>query len=239
MVKLRRIPPFLYLVYFGVTVILLTIAIVGSRAITVHYESSAVPGRRIVVIDPGHGGIDGGAVSCTGVLESKINLEIALRLKDLINFMGIKTVMIRETDMSVFTSGNTIGEKKVSDLKNRVKIANSSQNSILVSIHQNHFSDSRYSGTQVFYGKNQDSKVLAELMQSEFKSSLNTNNSRKCKRSSGVYLLENVNNTAILVECGFISNYSEERNLLDQEYQKKMSCVMASVCSRYLYDNPS
>ena len=101
---------------------MLTLAIVGNRAVTVYYENSIVPGRRTIVVDPGHGGVDGGAVSCTGISESKINLAIALRFKDLINFMGIKTVMIRETDKSIFTSGTTIGEKKVSDLKNRVKI---------------------------------------------------------------------------------------------------------------------
>ena len=239
MLKLRKIPPFLYLAYFLVLIGMLTLAIAGNRAVTVYYENSIVPGRRTIVVDPGHGGVDGGAVSCTGISESKINLAIALRFKDLINFMGIKTVMIRETDKSIFTSGTTIGEKKVSDLKNRVKIANSFPGSGLVSIHQNYFSDSQYFGAQVFYGKNQNSKILAELMQEELVSTLNQSSNRKCKRSTGVYLLENVKTTAILVECGFLSNALEERNLLDQEYQKKLSCIMASVCSRYLYDNPS
>ena len=237
--KLWKIPPFLYFVYLGVIVMLVTIAIVSDRAVTAFYEKSTVPNRKTIVIDPGHGGIDGGAVSCTGVHESEINLAIAMRFKDLLNLMGIKTVMIRETDESIFTSGNTIAEKKVSDLKNRVRIANNLPGSILISIHQNYFTDSQYSGAQVFYGNREDSKALAELMQAEFKLTINTSSNRMCKKSAGIYILENVDNTAILVECGFISNFSEERRILDKEYQKKLSCVMASVCSRHLYNNPS
>ena len=235
----RKIPLLMYWVYAAVIMLLPVIALAGSKAVTVFYESTAVEGRSTIVIDPGHGGVDGGAVSCTGVEESEINLQIALRFRDAVNLLGIRTVMIRDSDTSVHTEGNTIGEKKVSDLKNRVRIADAIPGSVLVSIHQNYFSDSRYSGAQVFYNNNVNSKVFAKMMQDSMASSVNLGSVRESKSGSGIYLLENTKNVGILVECGFISNISEERKLLDPEYQKKLCCVMVSACSRYLCANPS
>ncbi len=222
-------------VYILVLGCFLAAGIVGSRAITVLSERTPVTGRKCVIIDPGHGGKDGGATSCTGVLESKINLEIALRLEDLMHFLGIGTLMIRTGDYSIHTKGETIAAQKVSDLKERVRIANETENAILVSIHQNHFSDSKYSGAQVFYAPNPQSADLAGQLQTTFIQSLNPGSNRKSKKAEGIYLLQKVSLPAVLVECGFLSNFQEEAKLRNDEYQKKVASVIATVCSSYLH----
>lgn len=218
---------------------LLLVTAVGNRAFTVFSENTITDMRRCIIIDPGHGGIDGGATSCTGILESMINLEIALKLNDLTQLLGIKTVMIRTTDCSIYSEGESIAAKKVSDLKNRVSIVNETADALLVSIHQNYFPDNRYSGAQVFYSDNKDSVELANMLQSSLVQTLNPGSNRKAKKASGVYLMEKINNPGILVECGFISNTDEEQKLRDSEYQKKLCCVIASCCSKYLYNTAS
>ena len=110
--------------YGAVIAGLLLVSIFGSKAITTISENAPLTSRKCIVVDAGHGGEDGGAISCTGVYESQINLQIALRLEDLLHLLGIDTVMIRSTDRSVYTSGDTIASKKVSDLKERVRITN-------------------------------------------------------------------------------------------------------------------
>jgi N-acetylmuramoyl-L-alanine amidase len=126
-------------VYLVILVGCFLLSTAGNKAVIVLSENAPFESRRVVIIDAGHGGVDGGATSCTGVLESKFNLEIALKLNDLMHLLGIDTVMIRDTDCSVYTKGETIAQKKVSDLKERVRITNSIENALLISIHQNQF----------------------------------------------------------------------------------------------------
>lgn len=187
-----------------------------------------------VVIDAGHGGEDGGATSCTGVLESRINLEVALKLNDLLHLLGYNTRMIRTTDISVYSEGSTISQKKVSDLKERVRIVNETDNGVLISIHQNTFSDSRYTGAQVFYGAAEDSRALAEVLQEAFVRTLNTENNRGIKKADGIYLMERILCPGILVECGFLSNPDEEALLRNGDYQNKLCCVIAASVGNYL-----
>lgn len=194
---------------------------------------SAETDARCFVIDAGHGGVDGGATSCSGVLESQVNLQIALRLDDLMHLLGMNTVMIRTTDISVYTKGNTISEKKISDLKERVRIANGIKNAVLISIHQNSFSQEKYCGAQVFYANTQGSKALSETIQSEFLRTLNKDSHRNSKLSKGVYLMEHIQCTGVLIECGFLSNQQEDLMLQSDEYQKKICCVIASCCSNF------
>ena len=140
----------------------------ASSSVTVLKESEPVQNRTVIIIDAGHGGIDGGATSCTGIPESHINLQISLRLNDLVQLLGFETKIIRKTDTSVYTEGNTIAAQKVSDLKQRVKLVNETKNAVLVSVHQNTFLDSRYSGAQVFYSPNNEkSMLLAESVQKQ------------------------------------------------------------------------
>ncbi len=222
------------LFYALVISIFLGAAYLGSAATSVVAQRIPVDRMHTVVIDAGHGGEDGGASSCTGKLESGFNLEISTRLNDLLHFLGYNTVMIRTTDQSVYTKGNTIAEKKVSDLKRRVEIVQSVENALLVSIHQNHFPESQYSGAQVFYAPNQDSRVLAEALQAALIQTVNPGSRRACKKSSGVYLMEHISCPGVLVECGFLSNPQEEAKLQTPDYQKKLCCVIASCVGEYL-----
>ena len=187
-----------------------------------------------IVIDPGHGGVDGGATSCTGMLESQFNLEISMRLRDLFHLLGYQTLMIRTSDISVYTSGDTIAAKKVSDLRHRVRLVNEADDAVLLSIHQNTFSDSRYHGAQVFYGPSDGSESLAKAVQNQFAESLNPGSNRMAKKGEGIYLLQHIECTGILVECGFLSNPAEEANLRNPEYQKRICSVIATATAQFL-----
>lgn len=189
----------------------------------------------IVVIDAGHGGEDGGAVSKDGIHESQLNLEIALRLDDLLHLLGQGTQMIRREDISVYTEGaGTIAEKKVSDLKNRVSIVNRIPNALLVSIHQNMFEDARYDGAQVFYAPTNGSQALAESLQALAAQVLDPDNHRAAKPADTVYLMKNISCTGVLVECGFLSNAAECAKLRTAEYQKQISIVLAGGITDYI-----
>lgn len=217
---------FVFMFCFGI--------IYGNKAITVMYEQSPIEREYTIIIDAGHGGVDGGAMSCTGQLESTYNLQIALRLNDLLHLLGYDTVMIRMSDISVYTKGETIAQMKSSDLKERVRVVNDTPNGILISIHQNNFSDGKYYGAQVFYADNEDSKRFAEIMQKQFVDNLNPGSRRQIKKSTGVYLMEHIIRPGVLVECGFLSNPEEEGKLRTADYQKKICCAAASSLSQYI-----
>ena len=195
----------------------------AGSVVAVLAEKPAQP--KIFVIDAGHGGEDGGAVSALGTQESGLNLEISGRLNALMRFLGLRTKMIRTEDISVYTEGTTIAQKKVSDIKNRVRIVESTPNAILVSIHQNHFSEAKYRGAQVFY--NAQSEALAKKLQQALCTQVDTKNHRECKPAQNIYLMEHVTCPAVLIECGFLSNPQEELLLRDASYQKKLVCAIA------------
>jgi len=222
----------LYLLVIGG---LIVSGVVGDKTVAVISENTQMKRTTYVVVDAGHGGVDGGATSCTGVLESNINLEIALKLNDLLHFMGVPTITVRTNDCSVYTSGDTIGAKKVSDLKERVRIVESTPNALLVSIHQNYFSQSQYSGAQVFYNKGQGSEALANAMQSLLKQTLNPTSKRQPKKATGIYLMEKISKPGVLIECGFLSNPQEESLLRNPNYQNKLCCVIAASVSNHLF----
>ena len=221
-------------VYCSVICALLLGANLGSQTITTWVESRTEVERHCIVIDPGHGGEDGGAISHSGIPESSYNLEIALRLNDLLNFLGYDTKMIRKTDISIYTKGEILSQKKVSDLKERVKLVNETQHAVLLSIHQNHYPDDRCNGAQVFYANTEGSESLAKQLQSAIISTLNPSSRRQEKKCSGIYLMEHIQCPAVLIECGFLSNAKEEAKLKTPEYQKKMSSVIATTICQYL-----
>ena len=188
----------------------------------------------VVVIDPGHGGEDPGALGNSGAVEKSLNLDISQRLNDLLGFFGVNTQMTRETDISLHSpEAEIIRQKKVSDIKNRVKQVNETQNATLLSVHMNSFPQSIYKGAQVFYSPNNaQGKPLAEAVQTALKSGLDGENERVAKPAGkSIYLLSNVNCPAILVECGFLSNPQEESQLQEEGYQKK---VALSITAGYL-----
>jgi len=229
--KYRSLLPVYLVLLTGV----LLVAIVGSSTVTVITVNAPIERTKTVILDPGHGGVDGGAVSCTGVYESNLNLEIALRLNDLMHLLGINTVMIRESDCSVYTKGETIAQKKISDLKERVRIVNTTPNAILISIHQNHFTDERYSGAQVFFAPTDESQSLAKALQSTFVKTINPTSNRQIKKANGVYLMQHIQCPAVLIECGFLSNQNEEYKLRTKEYQQQICTVITCCVSNYLF----
>ncbi len=188
-----------------------------------------------VVLDPGHGGEDGGALSPNGVRESDLNLAISLRTRDLLRFLGIEVVMTRESDVSIHSpEAGTVSEKKLSDLKNRVRIVSEIPDAVLVSVHQNMFAQSKYYGTQVFYAQTPGSQALAEALQARFAAELDPTNHRQAKPSENVYLLSKIRCPGVLVECGFLSNPREEALLQTEAYQKKLAAVLSAALAEQL-----
>ncbi len=185
---------------------------------------------KTVIIDAGHGGPDGGTSADDGTLEKDLNLQIAKKVNSVLESMGVKTVMIRTEDISVHdNSASTIREKKVSDIKNRLKVINGTEDSVFVSIHQNHFSQSKYNGTQVFYSKNNPhSQLLADSIRQSVISVLQPENSREIKQSgSDIYLLYHAESPSVMVECGFLSNYEESEKLKNENYQQKLAFLIS------------
>lgn len=199
--------------------------------------SGVLPKESVVVIDAGHGGEDGGAVATDGTAEQAINLEIAKILETQLNAFGVQTVMTRTTEDSIHSDGtNTIRERKVSDIHNRMHIMETTENCMFVSIHQNKYESSTQWGTQVFYSPNTTASAqLAECIQSSVISMLQPSNKRMIKKSdSSIYLLYYAKKTAVLVECGFVSNPSETEKLKDPKYQKQMAFAIAMGILNYM-----
>ncbi len=195
-------------------------------------ESSGLP---TIVLDPGHGGEDGGAVSAYGTKESCLNLEIGLRARDLLRFLGLSVVMTRDSDISIYgPEAVTVSEKKVSDLKNRVRLTQQTDHALLLSIHQNMFSESKYRGAQLFYAGTEGSRALAERLQEIIGSKLDPANHRQAKECKTVYLLNKIHCTGVLVECGFLSNPEEERMLQSESYQKLLVTAICAGVYQYI-----
>lgn len=186
----------------------------------------------VVVIDAGHGGLDGGTTGVAGTAEDEVNLAISRRLNALLALCGCDTVMTRTTSDSIATEGTTIRQQKQSDLRNRVALVNGLPSAILVSIHQNHFSDSRYTGPQVFWSSG--GEALAKNVQSALNTALDPITRRSVKQASGVYLMEHIDHPGILVECGFLSNAGEEQKLVSAAYQKQLAAILAAAIVSYL-----
>ena len=206
----------------------------GSRCVTVLSQQIPIERQHCIVIDPGHGGIDGGATSCSGVLESKYNLDIAIRLDDLFHLLGYDTKMTRRSDVSIHTQGSTIAQQKVSDLRERVKICNETENGLLISIHQNMYPEANCSGAQIFYPDTPGSRELAKALQEKMRLNLDPENNRTAQQGRGIYLLEELQITGVLVECGFISNPREDALLKTDRYQKQICAVIASAVIDYM-----
>ena len=215
--------------YIGTILLTLTLTSLGSRAVAVISQSLPPVREHCFILDAGHGGVDGGATSCTGKLESAFNLEISLRLNDLLCFMGYQTRMIRTEDISVYTEDGSIAQKKISDLKERVRICAETDGAILLSIHQNTFSDNRYYGPQVFYAGTEGSEEMARRVQQ----ALDPEGRRGIKKAQGIYLMEQISCPGVLIECGFLSNPEEEAKLRSAEYQKQLCCGIAAAVAEF------
>jgi len=182
----------------------------------------------LLIIDPGHGGMDGGAVSLTGVEESEINLAIALRLEALAALYGIPVEMTRRTmELDYPADAHTIRAKKVADTRTRVELINSTPNAVVISIHQNTYDGPGASGPQVFFAPTEASEAFAQVMGEVLTVGLQLERSRAPVRvPSGVFLMNHIDCPAILVECGFLSNPREEELLRMSDYQLRLAGVL-------------
>ena len=194
-------------------------------------EPAAVRRTALLVLDAGHGGEDGGAVSLTGVPESQINLAIVLKLRDVLGLYGVDPILLREEDVSLHDEdAKTLREKKRSDLKNRVAAIEKAEGGALISIHQNTYPSGRYHGAHVFYAPTEGSQALAEHVQSSIRTALQPGNERAVKQiPSTVYIMNHITCPAILIECWFLTNPEEEALLRDEDYQRKLSAVIAAA----------
>lgn len=186
-----------------------------------------------VIVDPGHGGEDGGAVSADGSSESQLNLAVATQVNDLLRFAGQRTIMTRTEDVSIHTEGSTIRARKASDIRNRVALVNGTEQSVLLSIHQNSLPSSPVThGAQVFWNQQAGAEELARVVQDSLNSTINAGNEKHPKQIPGtIYLMKHVTAPAILVECGFLSNAEETAKLQEPSYQMKLA---AAITTGYL-----
>ncbi len=189
----------------------------------------------ILIIDAGHGGADGGAVAMNGTNESIINLSIALKLNSLAGILGQKTLLIRDSEELAYPEdADTIAKMKRWDQHRRLDLINSSDNAVLISIHQNKYPDPRPFGPQVLYGNFSGSEELGTECHNLLNKFLCPQNRRVAMAASkDIYLMKNAACPAILVECGFISNNNELALLLDENYQKKLAAILISVFLGY------
>lgn len=192
-----------------------------------------------VVIDAGHGGEDGGTVGVTGLVEKDLNLDVAKRLSSLLEQNGVRVIMTRTEDVLLYDRNTDYeGRKKVLDLAARQAIGDANPDAIFVSIHANAFSQQQYHGLQIWYsGNNPQSGVLAESIRNETVASLQPDNHRQSKvAGSNIYLLYHLNNPAVLVECGFLSNPAECRALEDEAYRQQLALALCRGIMAY-YEN--
>lgn len=187
--------------------------------------------RNTVVIDAGHGGKDAGTIGVDGTNEKDINLAIAKALYDFLSVCGINSVLIRNGDYELYKEGE---ERIRSDLYNRLDFVNTVENSVLISIHQNHFENEAEWGTQIWYSANtSESKILADSILSTVKELLQPENKRENKESdSSYYILYKAKVPSIMVECGFMSNKKENSLLKDENYQDDIAfSIMSGICN--------
>lgn len=187
-------------------------------------SSTPVSGK-VIVVDAGHGVPDEGAESSRGTTEAETNLKIALKLQNLLEQSGCTVILTRSDENAIYDlDKNTLKEKKISDIRNRVKIGNNSSADIFVSIHLNKIPQSQYWGWQCFYNSgNENSSNLAKKIQANLNNSIQKENKRVAMKLDTVYIMKHVEIPISIVECGFLSNPEEEQQLLDDEYQNRLA----------------
>lgn len=197
--------------------------------------SSTPVTSKVVVLDAGHGKPDEGAQSSNGTTEQETNLNITLKIQKLLEESGATVILTRSDENAIYDlDKETLKEKKVSDIKNRVKIGNEAQADIFVSIHLNKGDSEKYNGWQTFYKRNDErGKRLATSIQEELRESLKIENKRVAHEISNIYIIDNVEIPICIVECGFLSNPTEETKLLTDEYQNELAWGIYSGILKY------
>ena len=209
-------------VLISILIILNIIFLLPTKA----YEKKLILDNMIIVIDPGHGGKDNGS-SYKGINEDEINVNISNYLKKELENYGAIVYITRISDHDLSSPNAT--KRKKSDFNNRIKYINDLNPDLVLSIHQNYYSDSKYSGTQVFY---KDCEDLANYLQEKI------NNNRKEKIiDSKLYMYRKIFSKVLLIECGFLSNKTDRNNLINKAYQKKYAKKLANTIKDYYINN--
>ncbi|TCK87916.1 N-acetylmuramoyl-L-alanine amidase [Natranaerovirga hydrolytica] len=191
---------------------------------------------KTVIVDPGHGGRDPGKVAVNGAFEKDINLEIALKLKTFLEQGDIKVIMTRETDIGLYSESDS--NKKRADLNKRAQIIQENNADLVVSIHQNSFHQEKYNGAQVFYySSSQEGEALAEAIQNEIIRYAQPKTSRTPKANDAYFILKQTPCPAVIVECGFLSNWEEADRLQTKEYQEKLAWSIFMGIKNYFNEN--
>lgn len=202
-------------------------------------ETTAVPvsGKK-VILDAGHGKPDEGAQSSNGTTEAEINLKIALKVQNLLEQSGCTVVLTRSDENAIYDlNAKTLKQKKISDIRNRVKIGNESSADIFVSIHLNKIPQQQYWGWQCFFKDgNEKSIKLAKSLQSNLNDAIQKENKRVAMKIDNIYIVKNVEIPLSIVECGFLSNQEEEKQLLDENYQDKLAWGIYNGILDYFYE---
>lgn len=214
-----------------VAIMMLSFLVLNISFLKVNAEEN----NKVIVIDPGHGGIDGGAKSENGVIEKDINLSISLKTKAALESKGYKVIMTRSEDVGLYTEGKKVREKKIEDLGNRVKIKKENKCDAFISIHQNMFPQKNCKGAQVWSANNEPSQKLGKIIQQKFKEEVDQNNKREAKVAKKEYKILNdgYEGASVIVECGFLSNPEECELLGKEDYQNKIANTLANAIDEY------
>lgn len=222
-------------IIWGCLVLIASLALFLLSGLPQQLAASGEPPSGMLIIDPGHGGEDGGAVALNGTLESDLNLDVALRLKALTDFWGVSSLLTRETNELDYPSdAETLSEKKKADQNARVALVESTPGAILMSIHQNYYPSAAPWGIQVFYGTISGSEYLAKITQSNLTTQLAPDNRRIATTiDESIYLMRSIQCPAILVECGFISNADDLKKLETEQYRTELAAVLLASYLQY------
>lgn len=221
--------------YYGIggILLLLVIGFLTINQVIPVMQKEKKEEKKVIVIDAGHGGFDPGKVGIHNELEKDINLEIALKLKKILEKNNFRVIMTRKEDKGLYQEGDS--NKKRTDMRKRVEIVNSSGAVLAISIHQNSYPQESVKGAQVFYhGESEEGKKLAGLVQQKIKETINDGNHRVEKANESYYMLKKTECPIIIVECGFLSNSVEAQLLTQEAYQEKMACAIQLGISSYL-----
>lgn len=219
------------------TIALLALCLLEGKLLSPTGENASASPSLTVILDAGHGGEDGGAISGK-IYEKDLNLDITKAVGTYLSQNGIEVVYTRTEDVLLYDRNvNYKGRKKILDLAARLRIARQTDNAIFVSIHMNSFPNEKYKGLQVYYSKNdKKSKIMAQMIQNNAMNLLQPNNDRKPKEAtSAIYLLDRIEKPAILIECGFLSNPEECALLATPEYRQKLALMIAESLAQYLH----
>ncbi|MGG7163028.1 N-acetylmuramoyl-L-alanine amidase CwlD [Clostridium ihumii] len=215
--------------------VILTINLNSSKLTMASNDEGGESNTKIILIDPGHGGIDGGASAADGTVEKNINLNIALELAKLLKENGFKVFLTRDEDRGLYSDSGSVKEKKIQDLNERCKLKKDTNCDLFISIHLNKFSDASCKGAQVWYSKNSESEEIANIIQSNLVADLDSSNHRKPKFAKDMYKVLRTNDDmpGVIVECGFLSNNQDLSNLKNESYQKKVADSLNKSIKNY------